>query len=90
LLAEAFPAAQLRTWSLPNQKYDGPSAGAHATRQTIVDALSQRVALGTWGATLLGSADALDAVLCTFAAVATGSVRGSSPACTEGFIVVHP
>ena len=90
LVLEAFPAAQLRTWRLPHQKYDGPSSGAVATRQAIVAALRSRIHLGAWTATLLGSADALDAVICAFAAMTVARVPTSSVTCTEGFIVVHP
>lgn len=92
LLVEAFPAGQLKTWTLPHQGYDGASAPAVATRLTILGALAARIQVGSWSATLLGSADALDAVLCAFAAIAvsTASKPSSASAQTEGWILVHP
>lgn len=92
LLVEAFPAAQLRTWGLPHQGYDGGAAAAVATRRTILRAVSSRLHVGTWSPTLLGSADALDAVLCAWAAIAVSSaLTPTSPsAATEGGILVHP
>jgi hypothetical protein len=93
LLLEAFPAGQLATWGLPYEKYDGRSPAAVATRKTILDALAKRVTLGRWRATLLGSADALDAVLCAFAGVAvtTSSIPFPKVATvvTEGWVAAH-
>jgi hypothetical protein len=94
LLVEAFPAAQLKTWRLPHERYDGPSSTATATRRTILDGIAGRVQLGPWVPTLLGSADALDAVVCSFAAVAVSTSKVSAPtsaaALTEGWVAVHP
>lgn len=92
LLVEAFPAGQLKTWTLPHQSYDGASATAVATRRTILGTLASRIHLGRWSSTLLGSADALDAVLCAFAAIAvsTASKSSSTSAATEGWVLVHP
>jgi hypothetical protein len=89
LLVEAFPAGQLATWRLPHVKYDGASEAATATRATIIAALTLRVQLGSWTPTLLKSADALDAVLAAFGAVAvtTSKVQSSNGAtvATEGW-----
>lgn len=93
VLVEAFPAAQLRTWSLPHRKYDGHSALALSNRTTIINALGTRLRLGAWTNTLRGSADALDAVICAFAAIAVSRLRpvpNTSSACTEGCIAIHP
>lgn len=92
LLVEAFPAGQLKTWGLPHQRYDGPSTAAVATRQTILSSVTSRIRLGTWSPTLLASADALDAVLCAFAAIAvsTAPPPSSGSAATEGWVLVHP
>jgi hypothetical protein len=93
LLVEAFPAGQLRTWGLPHQRYDGPSSTATATRRTTIGALAARLRLGPWRSTLLKSADALDAVVCAFAAMAVTTSKVSSPrstaASTEGWVAVH-
>jgi hypothetical protein len=93
LLIEAFPAGQLRHWRLPHQKYNGPSLEAQQVRQAILANLQDRIDLRQFQATLLGDADALDAVLCTFAAIAvTSGHLGVAPgnlAAAEGWIAVH-
>jgi len=94
LLAEAFPAAQLKTWNLPHQRYNGNDPVAAANRREILKAVSMRCA---WPANLhglmLASADALDALLCSLAAfsVSAGeaSEAGASDARAEGRIAVH-
>jgi hypothetical protein len=68
-LIEAFPAAQLRHWSLPHEQYN--DSGEHANRAAIVaDLLGNRGlrATNSFQATILANADALDAVLSCFAA----------------------
>jgi hypothetical protein len=94
-LAEAFPAAQLRTWALPHALYDA-SKGAIGVihRSTIVAALGARADVGAFEPALLASADAIDAVLCAFAAVAVaraevlyGPTNGDL---AEGWIATHP
>jgi len=94
LLVEAFPAAQLNIWGLPHAKYDGRSSSATAVRSTIIDALAKRMRLGSFRPTLLASADALDAVVCAFAAMAVSGPKVSIPNCptvaTEGWVAVHP
>lgn len=92
LLAEAFPAAQLNRWGLPHQSYDGRSTEATAARRAIIGGLP--IQLGRWTPTLLGSADALDSVICAFAAVAVSSGTAVAPrgatVATEGWMAVHP
>ncbi len=98
LLVEAFPAAQLRSWALPYDQYNqSTDATAVANRARIVQSLTSRVNLGRWRATSLASADALDAVLCAFAALgvtgATSTSTTNAPgpsAATEGWIAIHP
>lgn len=91
LLAEAFPAAQLRCWGLPHNGYDGNAA----TRDEILERIEQRIVMPEPLHFLCQeSADALDAVLCLFAAVAAvcGIAPCKNPASekTEGWIAVHP
>jgi hypothetical protein len=70
-LVEAFPAAQLCQWKLPYDRYNGKTAEACHRRDMIVAELEQRqLALKDYKSQLLESADALDAVICTFAAIA--------------------
>lgn len=91
-LAEAFPAAQLRQWALPHRKYAGDEGAAR--RRVIEAALAPRVELGPFAAAVRASADALDAVLAAFGAMAlTDGVLADPPgakAGTEGWIAVHP
>jgi hypothetical protein len=95
LLAETFPAAQLRAWHLPWFGYNGPTAAARARRQQIVAALlARRLALTpSQRGALIASADALDSVLCALAAraVLTESLASAPEAAAkhEGWIVVH-
>ncbi len=91
MLVEAFPAAQLRHWSLPHQRYAG-EAGAE-TRNVIVAALKSRIALSSKDADAMSaSPDALDAVIAVFAAIAAPTLLGAYPpeAELEGWIAVHP
>jgi hypothetical protein len=94
LLVEAFPAAQLRHWKLPHQKYNGKAEGARSNREQIAGFLSNLIQMDlTMRQTMDDSADALDAVLCAFAAfaVTTGQTL-ISPALlplAEGRIAVH-
>ena len=72
IIAEAFPAAQLKKWQLPHQQYSDSkkTALSISNRQRITEALKQRIVLGDFESQVLCSADALDAVLCAFAAIA--------------------
>ena len=93
LLAEAFPAAQLKHWKLPFQRYNDPDEVGTANRKTIVAFLESRwLELGEFKQSLLESADAIDAVLCAFAAkaVSTGELATEAEAFDdEGQIAVH-
>jgi Protein of unknown function (DUF429) len=68
-MVEAYPAAQLRHWGLPFQKYDG-RAGQDKRAAIIADLTVNRGlhVRKSFLATLQGNADALDAVLCSYAA----------------------
>jgi hypothetical protein len=83
LLVEAFPAGQLKTWQLPYVRYDGSSPAAKTTRKKILESISTHICVGVWGPALLASADALDSVLCAFAAIAVSTTPrprfGSAP-----------
>lgn len=93
LLVEAFPAAQLREWGLPHFSYNGDSPEALSNRLEIIDSLSKRIRLGLNKEKLEKSADALDSVLCSFAAIAVTTnhwmdTQGNWPL-EEGLIAVH-
>jgi Protein of unknown function (DUF429) len=93
LVAEAFPAAQLRSWGLPFKKYDG-SKGSDV-RQQIVRGLEPRVNFDRFRKPAEESADALDAVISSFAALAAyrGNVirpdADDTTVSREGWIAVH-
>jgi hypothetical protein len=94
LLVEGFPAAQLCQWGLKHEEYSGADDAARAARRCIVGALKTRVGFSPdAGQQMLASADALDAVLCAFAAIAVtnGSVAHppAAEAHVEGWIAVH-
>lgn len=91
LLVEAYPAGQLRCWELPHNGYDKNET----KRDEILRGIEHRIIIPQPMQLLcLESADALDAVLCLFAAVA--AVNGVAPCKdsdswkTEGWIAVHP
>jgi hypothetical protein len=68
-LVEAFPAAQLRHWGLPFVKYNGPDGNVNRT--AIIKNLEKNRGLRTnndFRSIMLNDADALDAVLCCYAA----------------------
>lgn len=91
LLVEAFPAGQLRCWGLPDSGY----ANGASTRRKILQGIGNRIVLpATLRSKCLNNADALDAALCLFSAIA--AVSGVAPSEntksteTEGWIAVHP
>jgi hypothetical protein len=88
---EAFPAAQLWQWGLPHEGYGGENN--EPIRSCIVDGLVDRIDLGGHRKRMIDSADALDAVLCVFAAIAVTEEQLAFPpessAGTEGWIGVH-
>jgi hypothetical protein len=96
LIAEAFPAAQLQSWKLPFQKYDGPQ-GIDMRRQIISGLESQsRIDFGSFGTAVEQCADALDAVIASFAAIAAHHGQATFPivdrsiVMREGWIAIHP
>jgi hypothetical protein len=94
LVVEAFPAAQLLSWKLPLQKYDGPDG--ISARQEIIRGLASRINLGRFRETAEETADALDAVISSFAAIAALRGKAKQPdaegalVAREGWIAVHP
>ena len=94
LLAEAFPAAQLKAWHLPYQRYNGDDAVALSNRDLILEGMANRCHWSpTAAAVMLGCADALDALVCALAAraVTVGSLsrQPASGAEAEGCIAVQ-
>lgn len=95
-LVEAFPAAQLRHWGLPFVKYNGP-AGKEKRTDIIKDLEKNRGlrASNDFRSTMLNDADALDAVLCCYAARAifrdhlAVSLAPFDAWRLEGWIAVH-
>jgi len=99
MLLEAFPAAQLCHWQLPYKGYNADklknsekNAKALSKRQQIIEVIEEFVSLGRYKSMMLESADALDAVICCFAAMAvTSSDLVNSPKDNEraeGWIAV--
>lgn len=90
LLVEGFPAAQLKSWGLPYQSYDGANA---VTRETIWRHLRTRVATPQpFLQTILPCADAVDAIVLalTARAVTLGLVDSPPDPGDEGWIAVQP
>lgn len=81
LVAEVYPAAALRNWSLPYDGYKGPKADNRAARQSLVTRIGE--AWGSWlqfgqrVAALEQSDHLLDALICAVVAraVAAGMTR---------------
>ena len=93
LLVEAFPAAQLHHWELPHQGYDGPKG--RSAREETIEGISPRIEIpDDLRKRCQESADALDSVLCLFAARAAAAglapVDDPTAAELEGWIAVHP
>jgi Protein of unknown function (DUF429) len=89
ILTEAFPAAQLRRWGLPHQGYSGPHAAN--VRELIVTGLRERIRVSSLHADFItNNADALDAVIAVFAAIAVAkqAVVGFNVSYTDGIISV--
>jgi predicted nuclease with RNAse H fold len=74
LLVETFPAAQLCQWGLPHQAYNRSTEKESVIRRSLVLSLATRIELGVFRGMTEECADAVDAVVCAFAAnaVATG------------------
>jgi hypothetical protein len=91
ILGEAFPAAQLRHWNLPHQRYAGRDAVK--IREVILEDVRSRLRVNKSHADLAVTyADALDAIIAAFAAIAiaNGTVTGFKMPSSEGFVAVHP
>jgi hypothetical protein len=93
LLIEAFPAAQLRHWNLDFQGYNGNKAEAASRRKSLVASVSNWIEISddSFRKEMERSADALDAVLCAFAAIAvtTNQLTQTPIPGEEGAIAVH-
>lgn len=94
ILVEGYPAAQLYVWGLPYQRYSEPTDEHTLVRRTIVGGLADRITIPShFKETLVDNADAIDAVVCSFAGIAvTSSHVHTLPgpgADTEGWISVH-
>jgi len=96
VLVEAFPAAQLRQWELPFERYNGPAG--QTNRAAIVSDLIANRGFQAANAELeiiKENADALDAVLCSYGAraVVEGIIAVDVPPFDawrlEGWIAVH-
>ena len=93
LLVESFPAGQLHQWNLPYQGYAKPDS--RATRSTILEAIAPRIQIpDPLYSDCQENADALDSVLCLFAAIAAADnmapIEDPAAAEHEGWIAVHP
>lgn len=94
LIVEAFPAAQLQHWGLEHQGYSGNEKQHEQARECVVSYLAKRLRISEKHARVMTeNADALDAVICVFAALAvTNDSIGHQPgdsASKEGWICVH-
>jgi hypothetical protein len=93
VVCEAFPAAQLCNWELNYSDYNGDANFARGIRSKILSFLIEQKALRIDEERMdscLKSADALDAVLCLYAAAAVSSRSPpKSEMRCEGKIVVH-
>jgi len=94
LLVEAFPAAQLKEWGLPHRQYNRNDEAEAGIRRSIVCALANRIDLAEFRSTLEHCADALDSVLCAFAAIAVkgGNTLGydDTAIVEQGLIALQP
>lgn len=93
LLVEAFPACQLLEWGLEHRGY--ASSYPSPEREDIIDRVSARIEIPDGlRKHCCCSPDALDAVLCLFAAKAAAEDRATvgdqAAAATEGWIAVDP
>ena len=89
MLVEAFPSAQLRFWGLPHQGYTGNQGTT--IRQKIIEFISSIVKLDVSSRNeMLNSPDALDAVICCFAATAVSTEQFELVPhnCEDGMIAV--
>ncbi len=95
LLVEAFPAGQLHHWGLSHKGYSGDDQDGTSAREEILKGISPRIEIPRDLHTACRkSGDALDSVLCLFAAkaAAAGQAPVDDPIAAEleGWIAVHP
>ena len=95
LLVEAFPAAQLHQWKLAHKGYSRDDQDGRSAREKILRGISPRIKIpDDLHTACRESGDALDSVLCLFAAkaAATGHALVDDPTAAEleGWIAVHP
>ena len=94
-LVEAFPAAQLRQWKLPFNGYNGIKGEASENRRIVIQYIKETGACFSTGVEgqMQTCADALDAVLCVYAAKAVADnclLTEPGTICeSEGWIAVH-
>jgi len=93
LLVEAFPACQLHQWDMPHKRY--AESYPSPERNRILEQILLRIEIPDHlRAYCKCSADALDAVMCLFAAKAAfeglATVGDAAAAEGEGWIAVHP
>ena len=93
MLVESFPAGQLHQWNLPHKGYDG--SDGFGIRACILDAITPCIRIPCpLHRHCRENADALDSVLCLFAAIAatdnSAPIEEPSAAEHEGWIAVHP
>jgi hypothetical protein len=88
ILAEAFPAAQLRQWGLPFFGYSHPQA--EPVRAKIIAHLNERIEItADLSAIALRCTDALDAIIALFAGLAIDRWQANMPgSIEEGWISV--
>jgi hypothetical protein len=93
ILVEAYPPAQLKTWRLPYRSYSYDGGRAKANRQAINEDLEERLDFGSCASVLKWSANAINAVLSAFAAIAVSRSAVRPPPSEyprdEGWIAVH-
>jgi hypothetical protein len=96
-VVEAYPAGQLAHWRWPSKNYDGMKGDAPQARKSIVQKLkcSWSIEISDQAQFALeASADALDSLICAFAArAASMGIAEKLPAIpqnTEGWISIHP
>ena len=95
LLVEAFPAGQLHHWELSHKGYSGDDLDGARAREKILTGISPRIEIpGDLRTACRESGDALDSVLCLFAAKAAAAGQAPVDDATEveleGWIAVHP
>ena len=97
ILVEAFPAAQLCCWGLNCQGYNGKEEANQRARKVILDKLADWIEIpNKFNIKMQTSADALDAVICAFAAIAVSknqlqedAMQAKKIQLAEGQIAVH-